>query len=232
MLFSFAYTPYIAVIGDIVESKKLKNRNAVQETLRQVLAGINARHGGRIASKFMITLGDEFQGLLRAGDCAMEILDTIERGMYPTRLRFGIGVGGITTNIDPELPLGADGPAYYNARRMLEELKAAGKRKMESRHNIKIAIEQYEEVSELLNAVFSLNTALKARWTDRQREVIGAYLSCGGTQSEAAQRLGIHQSNVQKALASADFYTYQKAVGTVAKILSEIKERSENGAAL
>jgi hypothetical protein len=53
--------------------------------------------------------------------------------------------------------------------------------------------------------------------------VISAYLDCRGTQSDAAQKLGIHQSSVQKALAHSDFYTYQKALHAVSKILSGIK---------
>ena len=39
------------------------------------------------------------------------------------KLRFGIGVGEISTVINPEMALGADGPGYYNARKAIEDLK-------------------------------------------------------------------------------------------------------------
>ena len=221
--FSFPYTPYIAILGDIVGSKKIKDRKAVQEKLSAVLEDINQAYGDEIASRFMITLGDEFQGLLGTGTHTLEIVEKIERRMHPTGIRFGIGVGGITTDINPNLPLGADGPAYYNARKMIDEIKAAEKKKMESKLNMKIAIQDYTDISELINTVLSLNTVLKAKWTERQRETIDMYLKCNGTQSDVAQKLGIHQSNVQKALASSNFYAYKKALDTVSKLLSNIK---------
>lgn len=227
MLFSFAFPPYTAMVGDMVRSKTLQDRKAVQEKLNAVLCGINVKYAGDIASKFMITLGDEFQGLLRSGTHAAEIAERIEREMHPVKIRFGIGVGEIATDINASMPLGADGSAYYNAREMINELKATEKRKMESKLNMKIAIEDHPDISELINAVFSLNTALKAKWTDRQREIINAYLQNSRTQSEVAKELSINQSTVQKALSSSDFYTYQGAVDAVTKVLSGIKAEQE-----
>lgn len=223
--FCFNYVPYVAVIGDIVESKKIKDRRPVQSELDQVLNEINDLYSHEIASKFIITLGDEFQGLLRAGTSTMKIIEKIEFKMYPIRVRFGIGAGEITTDIDPDLSLGADGPAYHNARNMINELKAAEKKKMESKLNMKIEIEDHAEIAELINTVFSLNTVLKAKWTHRQWEIINAYVNLNGTQNDVAQMIGINQSNVQKALAHSNFYSYQKAVNTVAKFLSKIKEQ-------
>lgn len=226
-MFSFQYTPYIAVIGDMVNSKNIAERKEIQDKLTNLLDHINKTFPSDIASKFMITLGDEFQGLLRSGGHVLEILDTIEREMHPVKMRFGIGVGGITTDINPEIPLGADGPAYHHAREMVQDLKRTEKKKMEPRLNMKIRIEGYPDASELINTIFLLNTVLKEKWTNRQREIIGEYLKCGGTQSDAASRIGIHQSNVQKALAGSDFYAYQRAVGAVAGLLSGIGEKKD-----
>jgi hypothetical protein len=225
--FFFDFTPYIAVVGDIVGSKKIQDRKAIQDKLSKVLYEVNEMYYKDIASKFMITLGDEFQGLLTAGTHALEIIEKIERQMYPTNIRFGIGVGRITTDINPDFPLGADGPAYYSARKMINELKTAEKKKMEAKADIKIEIENNLDIAELINTVFSLNTTIKAKWTKRQREIIDAYLNGYGTQSDIAQKIGINQSNVQKALANSNFYTYQKALETVTKILSNIKEKKD-----
>ncbi|MBP7176577.1 MAG: hypothetical protein KBA53_10265 [Thermoclostridium sp.] len=226
-VFSYSYTPYIAVIGDIVSSKRIPERKEIQDKLTSLLNDINKAYPRNIASQFMITLGDEFQGLLHTGDNVLEMLETIEREMHPVKMRFGIGVGGITTDINPEVPLGADGPAYHHARRMIQELKSAEKKKMESKLNMKIEIETYPEITELVNTIFTLNTVLKEKWTDRQRQIIGEYLKSGGTQSDTAKKLDIHQSNVQRALAGADFYAYHRAIGTVTKILSGIGEKKD-----
>lgn len=223
----FDFAPYFAVIGDIIESKKIKERRAVKEKLSSVLCEINKMYNEYIASKFMITLGDEFQGLLKSGTYVMEIIEKIEQGMYPIRIRFGIGVGRIVTDINPELPLGADGPAYYNARKMIDEIKLSEKKKMESKANTKIMIDDNEDISQLINTIFALNTVLKSKWTDRQREIIVTYLNFKGTQYEVAKKLGINQSNVQKALSNSNFYTYQQALDTVTIILSNIRGKQD-----
>ena len=213
---------YIAVIGDIVASKALSDRAATQEKLSRALDKINAAYANDIAAKFMITLGDEFQGLLHSGMHTVDIAEQIERAMYPVRVRFGIGVGPMTTAIDPDRPLGADGPAYYHAREAVDMLKASEHKRMEPRSDIWIGIEGDPDITEALNAIFALNAALKSRWAERQREVVSVYLDDGGTQSQIAAQLGVHQSTVQKALAQANFYAYLKALRTVSGILSQI----------
>ena len=52
---------YIAIIGDIKDSKKLNDRKKIQEKLQKVLNEVNQKYYEDISSNFMITLGDEFQ---------------------------------------------------------------------------------------------------------------------------------------------------------------------------
>ncbi|NLE83252.1 MAG: hypothetical protein GX603_01905, partial [Chloroflexi bacterium] len=54
----------IAIIGDIIKSKALADRRKTQESLYGVLQQINQRYAEVLASKFTVTLGDEFQGVL------------------------------------------------------------------------------------------------------------------------------------------------------------------------
>lgn len=42
----------------------------------------------------------------------MEIITEIESVLYPVNIRFGVGIGKITTEINRELSIGADGPGY------------------------------------------------------------------------------------------------------------------------
>ena len=218
---------YIAIIGDIVASKSIKDRASAQEKLSLTLEKINEAYEPDIAAKFMITLGDEFQGLLKNGTYAVDIVERIGRVLYPVQVLFGIGIGPITTSIDPERPLGADGPAYYHARAAVDTLKALEHKRMEPRSDIRIGIEGDPDITEALNAIFSLNAALKSRWAARQREVVGMYLDGGGTQTQIAAQLGVHQSTVQKALAQANFYAYLKALRTVSGILSQIRRGAD-----
>lgn len=53
---------------------------------------VNEKYDRDIASKFTITLGDEFQGLLCNGKNIIKIIFEIENCMWPIDIRFGIGI--------------------------------------------------------------------------------------------------------------------------------------------
>lgn len=223
MLFSFSYNPYIAIIGDIKKSKKITDRKSVQEKLRRVLEQVNKKYEKDISAKFMITLGDEFQGLLRGGENVLNIIQDIQMEMYPIIIRFGIGVGEITTNINAEMAIGADGPGYYMARSAIESLKQEELKNRKQSADIKIKIaEEKNKIAEMLNTIFSLMTVIQSNWTDRQREIIMDYRKYKGSQSDCAKRLGITQSSVQRGLNNGNYYAYKDAIDSVNDILGEI----------
>ncbi len=146
---------YVAIIGDIIDSRTLTNRRQVQIQLQKVLQRVNnfsflgtykqlidispfsytttkqvqlTNEKNSITSSFTITLGDEFQGLLSNYSHVVSIVDYIERHMWPVRIRFGIGIGEIHTEIIKDSPFGMDGPAYHIARDMLAHLKQSEKK--------------------------------------------------------------------------------------------------------
>ncbi|NLC06063.1 MAG: hypothetical protein GX778_06055 [Erysipelothrix sp.] len=58
-------TMLIAIIGDLIDSKQLDNRQQIQEQLQSALDSINIQFKDDIVSQLTLTLGDEFQGLLK-----------------------------------------------------------------------------------------------------------------------------------------------------------------------
>ena len=64
--------PCIAIIGDMVHSRALsaRARSAAQTDFAKLVVLLNRRFRRTIASRFVITLGDEFQGLLREPNTA------------------------------------------------------------------------------------------------------------------------------------------------------------------
>lgn len=222
--FFFHLAPYIAVIGDMKESRKMKDRNQAQKDLAKVLEEINLKYDKDISSKFMITLGDEFQGLLCNGANVMHIVTEIEQKMYPVKIRFGIGVGDITTNIDKNMAIGADGPGYYRARDAIEYLKKSEKKKKNSVGDIRFEIDgENQGTAILLNTILSLLTVIKSSWSDRQREVIWDMLENQDSQIETAKRFNIKQPTVQKILSTGRYYAYKDALDTIGKALEEIR---------
>ncbi|WP_040214975.1 SatD family protein [Clostridium polynesiense] len=226
MLFFFSYDPYIAIIGDIKKSKKLEYRKTVQESLKEALDNINNKFQQDISSKFIITLGDEFQGLLSSGNNVMDIIEEIRRDMYPVEIRFGIGVGAITTSIDSERAIGADGPAYYLARKAVELLKENEQKNKTSAADIRIETDgDNDAAAAMLNTILSLLTVIKRSWTDRQREIIWDVMRHQDGQVKSAERLNIAQSSVQRGLTKGNYYAYKEATDTINEILKEIRRK-------
>jgi len=223
MFFFFLNDPYVAIIGDMKQSQKMDNRSEVQNKLKQVLGEINDKYIGDISSKFMITLGDEFQGLLGNGVNTMSIVSEIERKMYPVRMRFGIGIGKITTDINKEMALGADGPGYYKARNAIEYLKNNERKKQAIAANVRIEVESSNQATAImLNTILALMTAIEESWSERQREIIWNMLEHQDSQIDVAKRLKIKQPAVQKSFSIGKYYVYKDAIDTIGKALEEI----------
>ncbi|HKL59403.1 MAG TPA: SatD family protein [Sphaerochaeta sp.] len=217
---------YVTIIADIIGSKKINDRSGVQKQLEKVLEQINITYRHAIASQFIITLGDEFQGVLHDGSVALDVLDRIQREMHPITFRFGIGVGSISVRLQPVTSLGSDGTAFHLARSLIEEVRALETKKTEAKTNMLISIEDQESTSTLLNSMFKLIWALQENWTDRQRQIIATLQQYNETQAAIAKRLGIVQSSVQKSLAGSQYYTYKEASDTISQILRTIIEKS------
>ncbi|HHV12735.1 MAG TPA: hypothetical protein GXX75_20900 [Clostridiales bacterium] len=223
MLF-FNFNPYIAIIGDIKASKKSTDRKEIQIRLNDVLREINLKYKKDIASNFTITLGDEFQGLLNQGTNVMNIIFDIEKKMFPTKLRFGIGVGEITTDINPEISIGSDGPAYYKARESVIFLKEVERRRKTAISSIRIELDSENRMaSELMNTILSLTEVIKNSWTDRQREVIWDMMEYQDGQVNVANRLKVSQPAIQRCLTGGKYYAYKEAVDTITRTLSGIR---------
>lgn len=223
MIFFFCKDSYVAIIGDIKKSKKLKDRNIVQINLKKVLNNINVKYGKDISSKFIITLGDEFQGLLHDGNNVMNIIEDIQRDMHPIEIRFGIGVGQITTDINFDMAIGADGPGYYKARQAIEFLKENERKNKTYALDIRIEIDgDNGEATTMLNTILSLLAVVKNNWTDRQREIIWDMMKHKGSQAQSAERLKVAQSTIQRSLINGNYYAYKDAVDTIGNVLKEI----------
>lgn len=131
---------YYAIIGDIKRSKKIENRCKIQEKLKKILDNVNSIYNNDISAKFLITLGDEFQGLLEITAPILEIIKYIQREIYPIKLRFGVGIGNVSTLINHEAAIGADGPAFYAAREMIEFLREQEKKLKKQAADIQISV--------------------------------------------------------------------------------------------
>ncbi|MFZ7101080.1 MAG: SatD family protein [Peptococcaceae bacterium] len=207
---------YCALIGDIVKSRKLQNRNEVQLKFENTLAELNKAYADILASNFTITLGDEFQGLITKPYLSFEIINLIKQKMKPVNLVFGIGVGGISTNINKSLSIGADGPAYHHARKMVEKAKS---------HKPSICFCSNSPEDELINSLlYFIETTEKSR-TKRQDLIVGLYEQYH-SQYKVAEQLAVEQSTISKTLTNA-FYDQIKS--SQQQIIDFLKRKYHHG---
>ena len=213
---------YVASIGDLVDSKRILNRKTVQQKLKQALTNINEKYAPDIAAKFTITLGDEFQGLLNNKSKIIQIINELEIAMLPNETRFGIGIGDISTEIIFDNSSEIDGSAYHRARKMIETIEQRKSQYPKIDSHIMICTNDTpSSIDDLINSTFTVCTALKSKWTERQKEIIQAYFVNEQNQYKTASALGIGQPSVNKALNNAKFYAYLSAIKTVNSFLNQ-----------
>lgn len=114
---------YVAVIGDIVASRRLAERRKFQRRLEGALQELNQRRGRALASPYTVTLGDEFQALYQQAGHGFADAFALLAVLAPERVRFSFAAGEIVTPVNPKQAIGMDGPAFHRARAQLDRLK-------------------------------------------------------------------------------------------------------------
>jgi len=202
---------YCAIIGDIVDSRKSADRQALQDRFQQTLADINSEYDAYIASNLTVTLGDECQGLMSVHYLWYEVIQKIREKMAPARMRFGVGVGQMSTHFEKHTSVGADGQPYWSARQMLDTLKKERKTR-----SILYHAGTPEDI--LINALLACIETIRSGRTDKQ-EAAARAMALHGRQATAARELGINQSAVSQRLQSARYYELIDAEDQLGKYL-------------
>ena len=200
---------YLALIADVIDSKMVQERFDLQKQLEKTLQTMNELFGEFIASNFTLTLGDEFQGLLKVDAPVFQIIDTLRSELTPTQLRFGIGLGEIVTDIDPLQSIGADGPAYWNARSAINLVHQKN-----DYGNTQIYFSSGKEKQDFfVNALIASGEAIRSGWRGSQEEILLDLLkrcvySENFSQQDLAQSLAINPSALSKRLKSSSIRVY------------------------
>lgn len=183
---------YLAIIGEVVGSREVEDRRNLQQRLRVAVDRANRLYTDSITAGFVLTIGDEFQGLLKDVEGVDKLLADIRASVHPIELRFGLGIGGLDTPLE-NVALGMDGPCFHRARTAIE--------KAESRQSL---IDVETPQPDLTFHIYSLlYAALRQRWTMRQIQVFDLSMS-GVPGKSIALRLGITASAVSQHLSAAE----------------------------
>ncbi len=216
---------YLALIADVIDSKMVQERFDLQKQLEITLQKMNGLFADYLASCFTLTLGDEFQALLKVDAPVFQIIDTLRSELTPTQLRFGIGLGEIVTAIDPLQSIGADGPAYWNARAAINFVHQKN-----DYGNTQIYFSSGKENQDFfVNALIASGEAIRSGWRDSQEEILLNLLkrsvySESFSQQDLAQSLAINPSALSKRLKSSSIRVYLRGrAAALANIQSTVK---------
>jgi hypothetical protein len=161
----------IILMADIVGSSSREARKLMKE-FEHIVKEVNQRNQKHILSPLTITLGDEFQGVIRNLHAALQVVFDLEEltlsALQPFRLRYVLVQGEIQTPINRDIAHGMLGPGLTEARQRLGEMKST-----RSRFDVKIDDNGRGEELRLLFTVFQ---GIRDQWTPAQLKTVAAFI--------------------------------------------------------
>ncbi|QGZ96508.1 SatD family protein [Terricaulis silvestris] len=197
----------VVLMGDIVGSEAAPSVRRMHQVFNSAVAGANRKHAAAIVSPLTITLGDEFQGLVRTLSAALEValalrLKLLQGGV---RCRFVIGAVKVETPVNTTRAWNMMGPGLADARARLNQKDVD--------NAYRFSLPGDDLIGALLDAVGDSLTQNEAAWTETQ---LNYYVASRGerTNAKVAASLGISERGLYKVLraARADFHARQSAV--------------------
>ncbi len=162
----------VVLMADIEDSRS-KDSLVIMDFFRRIVDNSNAVFKKYIDSPLTITLGDEFQGVVKSVPNAISIIYFIEEFIVKNninfKLRYVINDGKIDTEINPIRSYEMLGQGLTDARYQLNELK-----KTKSRFFIKL---DNETKSKILNESFIVFQAIIDAWNvEKDCELLSKFI--------------------------------------------------------
>lgn len=204
---------YHIVMADIIESRS-KPGKTVSRQLESIVRAANKAPG--VISPFVVTLGDEFQGIVANLHSACQSILQFEyqslKQNVEFRLRYSLHKGVIETPINRERAHGMLGPGLTRAREMLNE-KAPG------RPRVLVDLGN-SSLDDTLQHLFSVLTALKDRWKVRDYALVMAMLA-EDNDSRVAKEFEKNRSQIWKRRNTLLVQEYRSIASVIAWVSNE-----------
>lgn len=183
---------YCAIIGDINQSRTLERRARIQDKFKEAVSVINKEFRNDIASKFLITLGDEFQGLLTTPLHNYQLICRFQELIEPVSFTFGVGIGTLATPLNTKEAIGMDGECFHRARNAIQQAKKEKK---------KLVYDFDDPAVVLVNAIAASVDAYGKLLNPTQQKIVELRKK-GLTQRAIAKKLRITKQAVSKAIST------------------------------
>jgi len=207
---------FVVVIGDMVRSRRLRRprRARIQDQLERSFHQINRDFKDSVCTALQFTAGDEFQGVFKTADNIFTLIQRIREAILPVPVRFGVGIGEITTPIS-DRPQAMDGPAFHRARDALESAQEF--------LGLSCLSSGQPERDESVNAWLDILSFVRSTWSARAREIIYLYEEFQKLEP-IAKKLGISVQAVSKHLRVTGYKAYFRGERALASLLAGYRD--------
>jgi hypothetical protein len=213
-------TTCAVVMGDLVQSETRFAPDQLHHVFNSEVRTQNEAAANTLLSPLTITLGDEFQGLLRSLVEAIPLVQTLRLRLLDHGIdcRFVIGLVNIRTPINSLQAWNMMGDGLSNARGLLNE--------KDDGTYYRFSLPKMKALAAVLDGVGIGLTLIEKNWSRTQREIIAAQLA-GKNAPEIAKERGVSSHSIYKVRSAAHYDAYLRQWKAVETLLRQID--SEKG---
>jgi hypothetical protein len=193
----------VALLADVAGSRRLSSneRASLQTQLDGLMKYLNRAYRHSISAAFLITLGDEFQGILKDETQVVAIVQDIHEHLPDLPVRIAVSRGRLSTPLK-KTAIGTDGPIWHSARDLVGEL-----RKSDRYGAAFVGFGRTRDV--VLTAIAGLLTGHWSRLRNSQRAIIAQYWHEPDTpKKRLAEKLGLTQQALSNRARSSGWRAY------------------------
>lgn len=184
------------VLGDVVGSRELSDREAFRESLLEGCRSVNEAFAEHVVADAKLLKGvDELGVVVDDRRITYDLVKRLLDAVHPSGIRFGVAEGRIDVGTASTDVTAMDGPAFHRADRLLSDLEEGGL--------VFDADFGRPTVDRAIADEINLLLRWRTRLTPRQFEYLRAYERRGSQQS-AAEVLDVTQQAVSKELRRMD----------------------------
>ncbi len=201
---------HFILMADVIGSSNMPSQALITE-FKKLVKACNSVFAASLESPLTITLGDEFQCVVKDLNSAVKILFYLEEycihNRFNFKLRYVLHEGEIDTPINHMIAYEMMGPGLSTARKSLTELKSSKSRFIISIHNL--------VQNDLLSNAFVVLNAITQQWNYTRDWSIVSNLLLTNDYKKTASNLGKNRSLIwkrERSLQLESYYSIKKII--------------------
>ena len=200
------------ILGDVIASREIDDREAFRDTIEAALEAVNDRYADDVVGEFALLKGvDEIAGVIDDPRNLYRILRDVVSATRPGAIRFSVVYDEIDVGTAGDAAGEMDGPAFHRADEALVDVAEA---------ELYVSFSGRRPAFDpLIGACINLLLVAREDWTERQRAMVAAYEETG-TQNAVADRFDVSQQTVSATLRRADWPRLSRLEGDVNETLA------------